>query len=1420
MADQYKDDSSATYRGYRRQALYSLFRLFDDGLPQNCTVQPEGHEDLAIYTANGELIEVVQVKDYTANLTTSVLHRFFHRNQVHCESGATVDVKIASFGPVGPELLKALDNKTTTPSRPLDSLMKDREVSDSNGNITTVPGMSLEEAKCVFSHVVLEHVNEEVLIEEIVNRLKNTMTSGDPLRAFENLMWWLISAAERRRKLTRDKVIEKVSEIGKFLDYRAAHEHEWNISIKPILYPLPDQLDEQQLKREFFQGGRVRSEHVAAGLDVPRTETLHELHKLFQQENVVILRAASGQGKTTLALRYLRDWLPLDFRFEVLQAADFQHARRMSAAIAGHSEALDVPTIVYVDVRPGDTLWVEFVRELSRTPEVRVLVTIREEDWFRSRATRDDFPFSELVISFDEETGRVMYGALRDNGFATSQLDFTDAWSQLGDRKTLFEFVYLTTQNEQLAEKIKAQISSIRDQVNCGDLTENELQLLRLIAIASAYEARLNLKSLILHVDIPDPARSLERFSNEYLIRTSRDGQLAEGYHAIRSEIIARELSDGTFNPRGELEALVVPLVVEDDLESFLLCSFSRSPESAGTIVKQLSDTHLNCWVGVRAVFVALQWLGLKEYANANVAVIENVRAIFGGGWWFTLDWDLARVRGKDGFNVLDSLSHISNEMKFAADSVSTVRSQQTDKKEVFSYAVNWLSGFDTPANEPSDVGEFTSLAEVLYWMGHLGVANRQVTRWLSNEIVDQAWKILPIHLFAEFACGVRQFRTDLYTNWLNSHRKQIENMLRQKAGIFAFEEEEDCLVAHYLIDIDKKASELNPRSSDVSVNDLSVERVEVISRCIPGYEKYGVNGYGHRMTLFGNLDDDSNKRMPLENILMPWLPDFNALARGAVEFRFRPQSWSEYFERVRNMRRSVIVAFRDLKRASGSIKSRGAGTLSDTTSWDNCLATVKADFFLPANAVDEWGYVTESRASQSTGSPVTTKFSAISTLDPYNKAVNEYTRTVGNFMQQAIDAMVLVPNLSSAMTEQSRKAVLAKAKELHISENSVRLSIVNGFDACSALFKLHYIEQELCKLGIDFHSDDEFRQEEVNEFLDTMRSWAMFCYPNQMLQKSKKKRKHKARVPKRKLELGDCLATTRKRIRLALKKLKPEGITAGIISEQVQWDNENALWIGFDTKHPLSSLVAIEHIWFSLVEAFRPDREKIVRIQAIDLFWEKIVLVPTVNGKSVEKQAFPNMNGVAYPLDENPEHQQWRFTPELIPETAWKKLKLQNWEHHPSWKPFDEFAAAYGALLLHVDHLADFSRCTIDLDETGEKILLDYITVEQKRAELFLQETFDSCARLLKEFPELDESIVDQRPDILQCLNLIVSMKDAIYPIQDFDQQFKMTIDQIVEWRERLKEGANLLSEARCLWIADSLGFDSFDYPENGNSS
>ncbi len=58
--------TSAAYRGYRLQALYSLNRILGSNDGAGLVYHPEGFEGLDIERKDGSLTEIIQVKSYNA----------------------------------------------------------------------------------------------------------------------------------------------------------------------------------------------------------------------------------------------------------------------------------------------------------------------------------------------------------------------------------------------------------------------------------------------------------------------------------------------------------------------------------------------------------------------------------------------------------------------------------------------------------------------------------------------------------------------------------------------------------------------------------------------------------------------------------------------------------------------------------------------------------------------------------------------------------------------------------------------------------------------------------------------------------------------------------------------------------------------------------------------------------------------------------------------------------------------------------------------------------------------------------------------------------------------------------------------------------------------------------------------------------
>lgn len=88
-------------RGFRKQFLHTLNSILSSETGQ---LYPESLEDFAVRDSAGRVIEVVQVKDYKADLVFSELKTFFERAAEYITDYPDVQIVLASYGELGPEL--------------------------------------------------------------------------------------------------------------------------------------------------------------------------------------------------------------------------------------------------------------------------------------------------------------------------------------------------------------------------------------------------------------------------------------------------------------------------------------------------------------------------------------------------------------------------------------------------------------------------------------------------------------------------------------------------------------------------------------------------------------------------------------------------------------------------------------------------------------------------------------------------------------------------------------------------------------------------------------------------------------------------------------------------------------------------------------------------------------------------------------------------------------------------------------------------------------------------------------------------------------------------------------------------------------------------------------------------------------------
>lgn len=1119
-----------------------------------------------------------------------------------------VQISIATYGPTGPVLRKALAEDGRDRARVAEAIAENKY-------------LSAPEAAGLLSKIRIIQVDETDLSSRVYAALERSMAGADAGSAFELLSYWLYIAAENKVKITRDDVIKRVDAVGRFVAARNAHHKEWFTSIVPLEdTSIDDAAERDELAGEFYRGISARYEHILAELDVERSHKLLEIETKWKDKRVVIVHAASGQGKTTLAYRYIHDFCPARWRFRVKLVASREHALSVALALTGHADAIGIPLTVYVDVAPQDQGWPELVRELSAHRGVRVLVTVREEDWRRANVSGAQFEFGEVDLSFEESEARLVYESLAKKRTPANVLDFEDAWNKFGGAGPLLEFTYLITQGSSLRDRLSQQVAHLQNEVREGRLSAAEMDLLHLTSVASAFEARLQLKPLVKALELPAPRSTLNLFEKEYLLRATDGGSSVEGLHPIRSAMLTDLLSDPTLSPWADAASRCLPLIVERDIEAFLLHAFSRRFGEIDSLLHTLESFQPNSWISIIGVTRSLIWLGVAGYVEENADLIKEAAAEMGGIWSLLLDYDIANVGEGTAASWWKGLDDFSDEVKQRIDAL---QARQTNKNQVFVRPTRWLTSHSKRPNTPVTEADWAAFAEAAFWIGRLG-AGCPLREWVSETDLDQAVDWLPLETLANLVAGVNV--SGSFPAWLDDNRQRLLDRFRRGTRTVMVEDDGKKLTAHFIFPLPEVGVESSDEQKRLSkaknaFHEEAIRRISLLRRLMPDREEFASRGYGHMLWEgFLEFDETVKTGIPRKELPLMWLVSVNSTFRGVAERRLRPGSWPEFAGSIHELREAVVNVLRQLERGLNVYFRRRSrvdllGAEVDEEEWDHTKEMFATQLLLPQTAVDEWGLVDESTSDSdplNVRSRLTGRSSfAMRRYKPFLKTFNDHTFSLSNFFSQSVSGMRLNPYLGRA----DRKKALEAGAILGLDRKTSKLATLNLANAIKSLARFQH--QLRLTLGRHFATGmlDRLESEEQAVLRRLWNVWYFFTFhPERVMQNA---------VEECSQESAKVLRTIRLDLRGKLRRLSTAGPRINIVSETALWDEQPALWLAVDGRQVADVLGSLADIFDVIREAVRKVRKTEFRDYILDMYWPYVVIIPLIRGKSAANSAW-----------------------------------------------------------------------------------------------------------------------------------------------------------------------------------------------------
>lgn len=1395
-ANSSRSDATPAYRGYRLQALYTLARILDSSDPENLTFQPEGAEDLALLDASNRLVEVVQVKAYSANLTLSSLSpskadSFFYRVNGLLKGRPNLEIKIACFGEIGRELLQA-------------TLTDGQERKRISQRLSEYGFFSKQEAEALLDQLQLVSVQEADLQQRVFAVLRNLCTGIDPEPAFEMLNYWLYICAENKSRVTQQNIIDRVNVIGRFLAERATYHQEWFTSIVPIEAYSVEAQAQATLSQEFYRGISARYEHILADVDQPRPGKLREIAQKFQQRSVVIVHGASGQGKTALAYRYLHEFFPDHWRFQVQLIESRQHALSIATALAGQASAIGIAIAVYVDVFPSDVGWVELVKQLSLIKNIQILVTVREEDFRRASISGVELQFSDVELQFERIEAQEIYQSLAETEIPPQFLDFDDAWRRFGSGP-LMEFVYLVTQGDSLRERLLQQVRRLQDEVQSQQRSGAELELLRLVSIASAFEARLKVKELVRSLGLAVPQRVFELLEEEYLLRVTDAGALVGGLHPIRSSILADILTDPTFSPWHESANACLPLMYDADIGGFLLYGFSRHSNELESLLQTINSFQPNSWIAISGVIRALLWLGIKNYVDSNRLLVEEAYRFVNHGWTFVLDFDITDAIPGAAESFLSALAPVLRGEQ--NQQIEALRNRQTDRSQVFLPVVRWLSQLQSfPRPPQGDVG-WSSLAEALFWTGRLKI-NLALANQLATLDFNETVESLTVETLADLALGLFYGYPELYRSWLDNNRERLLTRFREATQTIVWEDDGQTIRSHFALKLYQSSTQSSEQQRQVNPQrlvDESMERLQLFRRLFPDRERYSSNGYGHRIAASIAPYDDTEKNIPIENFPFQWLVSVNSTFRSLAELDFRPNNWEEYAQQVLSLRQTVLHALQQLQAALQPYFRRRTvtqilGNLIPDSRWENCKHCLHNAPLLPRCAFDEWGFASGSNQSSSLEShaALAKHNLAFEKYDAYSTAFHEYIRTLSNFFDQSGRVLIVNPHLRDRTNIRARE--VADNNDIG---NDARLSIVNLADAVMALPALQAEYRNLLPQFVQNNQLSSLEGEERQVFTEFWRLWYFFAFhPTYQFQNASQECAQR---------FNNKVREIRNAIRRELQALSFPGLEVGILAEGVLWEDDRTLWLVMDGEDVTEVFSGVENAIAAINRAINRVENTELRHYAIKLTWAYIAIVPRVRRRS--------LNGTAWRFDsiffsvEPGSHQfnWWHFVPVPIPSDAYSELSLLTWSA-PRLETANKLLALTSELISLLAHMRDFERLP-EMDELGSQQAQLYFQDLATPISQVLEAVLDTAAVMVATFDELPQSQRLERPNLIAAMELLVNLHTLLLPTDEPQAEGRieahMDFASIIEWADRLQEGQHYSLLLYLAWVSDVLETD-----------
>lgn len=654
--------------------------------------------------------------------------------------------------------------------------------------------------------------------------------------------------------------------------------------------------------KSYYEGKKPNVSDIVNGLPIKRESLEKQIIESIEENRVTVIKASSGQGKTTLAYQVAYNLSEIYTSYQITWCNDTKELLNILNYFRTRVKLGEKPLIILDNLDVQLSQWNRLAQILQgENHQYKIIITTREDDWYRYSGDLSNIKLLNIIdLYLSSEEAYNIYNVLDKNNMLHESIkNWEDSYRIIENRKLLIEYVYLLTHGEMLSQRIDSQISQLLKEDN-GAIKGD---ILRKVCFADKCGVRISSEKLveILKEEKVDIGSILESLENEYLIRIETNEIYIEGLHPVRSEHIVNKLHK--YYPLEKTALEVINLIDEVYRPKYyysLTFEINKSYEFYTDLVRTTwNKNDMSSYVyALEGVFSG----SAMKYYEDNKNIFDDANEL--GGLQLLNIVLTPFYTPKEINNEEDPLNNLKNALagnKSNIDNLIRLRDKATkiSIEDTYVYLLS-KSMFEFLEKKKYDIitVDLDSYSTLMYWLYRIN-ADFNLSKNISLEELRSNIDNYSLEAISNIMYVSYLGNKDNYRSFVDNNMEKILAFLRNKTESLEI----------YIKEVDNSVNVRYMLPYKNQGNEESVKRLEIICKTLPIFDTYCSEGIKPRIENLPDLSkyDDSIKNMPIEKLIIGFNRELNSLWKNTILSNYEAESIKEWIVHWLNVRKDIV---------------------------------------------------------------------------------------------------------------------------------------------------------------------------------------------------------------------------------------------------------------------------------------------------------------------------------------------------------------------------------------------------------------------------------------------------------------------------------------------------------------------------------